>query len=53
MFDELNQVIDLIEELINRKTELTSGMFSHFSDVIQRNPWIRESIASVLLSLVM
>jgi len=51
--DELNQVIDLIEELLEVDKEPTRDMFSQFSDVIQRNPWIRESIASVLLSWVL
>ena len=47
--DELSQIVDLLEMILSNQTPLQKGMFSKFSDVMQRNSWITSAMMSGLL----
>lgn len=48
--EELNRIIDILEELVREKKPVEKGIFSRFSDVMQRHEWITSPIMSILLS---
>lgn len=48
--EELKQIISLLEMITNNQVPVNKGLFSKFSDVMERNSWITSSIASALLS---
>lgn len=48
--EELDRIISLLEMIVNNQIPVSKGLFSKFSDVMERNSWITGSIASALLS---
>lgn len=48
--EELRQILNLLEMIVNNQIPPQKGLFSKFSDVLERNSWITSSIASALLS---
>lgn len=47
--EELNQIINLLEMIVHNQVPISKGLFSKFSEVMERNSWITGSIASTLL----
>lgn len=45
---ELSEILDLLQELVEETKPAKKGMFSKFSTVMQRNPWISTLIGSVV-----
>lgn len=48
--EELSKIIDLLEMITNNQLPVSKGIFSKFSEVMQRNSWITNNIASILLN---
>ena len=48
--DDLSKIVDLLEMITNNQLPVSKGIFSKFSDVMQRNSWITSHIASILLN---
>lgn len=48
--EELQQIISLLEMIVNNQVPAQKGLFSKFSDVMERNSWITGAISSTLLS---
>lgn len=46
---ELEQIINLLEMIVNNQVPPQKGIFSKFSDIMERNSWITSSISSALL----
>lgn len=51
--EDLKQIITLLEMIVNNQVPATKGLFSRFSEVMERNSWITSSISSTLLSWLM
>ena len=51
--DDLQQLLSLLEMLVNDRIPAQKGMFSKFSDVMERNSWITSAISSTLLGWLM
>ena len=51
--DELNQIIQLLEMIVDNKVTPHQGLFSRFSQVMERNSWITGSIMSAVFSWLM
>lgn len=47
--EELNQIVNLLELIVNNQVPVSKGLFSKFSEVMERNSWITGSVTSVLL----
>ncbi len=48
--EELQNIITLLEMIVNNQVPVSKGLFSKFSEVMERNSWITSSITSTLLS---
>lgn len=48
--EELQQIISLLEMIVNNQVPVQKGLFSKFSNVMERNSWITGTISSALLS---
>jgi Mg2+ and Co2+ transporter CorA len=48
--EELQQIISLLEMVVNNQVPVGKGLFSKFTDVMERNSWITGSVASALIS---
>lgn len=48
--DELDQIVSLLEMVVNNQVPASKGLFSKFSEVMERNSWITGSIAGAVLS---
>lgn len=48
--EELKQIVSLLEMVVNNQVPASKGLFSRFSEVMERNSWITGSIAGALLS---
>lgn len=51
--EELQQLISLLEMIVNNHVTPQKGLFSKFSDVMERNSWITSAISSTLLGWLM
>lgn len=51
--EELKQIVTLLEMIVNNQIPASKGLFSRFSEVMERNSWITGSIAGSLLSWLM
>lgn len=51
--EELQQIITLLEMVVNNHVVPQKGLFSKFSDVMERNSWITSAISSTLLGWLM
>lgn len=47
--DELLKIVSLLEMIVNNDVPASKGIFSKFSDVMERNSWITGSIMSTIL----
>lgn len=47
--EELQEIITLLEMIVNNKVPASKGIFSKFSEVMERNSWITGSIMSTIL----
>lgn len=47
---ELEEILGLLEEMINGKVSFSKGMFSKFSAVMERNPWMASAASETLLA---
>ncbi len=47
--EELKQIVSLLEMVVNNQVPASKGLFSRFSEVMERNSWITGSIAGALL----
>ena len=47
--EELQEIVTLLEMIVNNKIPVSKGIFSKFSDVMERNSWITGSIMSTIL----
>lgn len=47
--EALHQVLDLLEMVLNNQVPAQKGLFSRFSDALQKNTWITSHIASALI----
>lgn len=47
--EELQEIVTLLEMIVNNKIPISKGIFSKFSDVMERNSWITSSIISTIL----
>ena len=48
--EDLKQIINLLEMVVNNQVPVSKGLFSRFSEVMQRNSWITNSISSALIN---
>lgn len=48
--EELKILIDLLEKIVNNETQPSKGMFSKFSQLMEKHSWLTGSIASVILN---
>lgn len=48
--EELQQIISLLEMVVNNQVPVSKGLFSKFSEVMERNSWITSSVTSAILS---
>lgn len=46
---ELEQIISLLEMIVNDQVPPQKGLFSKFSNIMERNSWVTSSITSALL----
>lgn len=51
--EDLQQIIALLEMVVNNHVIPQKGLFSKFSDVMERNSWITSAISSTLLGWLM
>ncbi len=51
--EELQEIINLLEKVIKGQTPVKKGLFSKFSDAIQKNSWITSPVTSILLNWLM
>lgn len=48
--EDLQQIISLLEMVVNNQVPVQKGLFSKFSDIMERNSWITGTISSAILS---
>lgn len=48
--EDLNKIIDLLQMVLDGQVPASKGLFSKFSEILERNSWITGSIASTLLT---
>lgn len=48
--EDLKQLINLLEMIVNNQVPVSKGLFSRFSEIMERNSWITGSISSALIS---
>ena len=48
--EDLKQIINLLEMVVNNQVPVSKGLFSRFSEVMERNSWITNSISSALIN---
>lgn len=51
--EELQQIVSLLEMVVNNQVPVQKGLFSKFSEVMERNSWITSAISSTLLGWLM
>ena len=47
---ELQNIVKLLEMIVDNKVPVSKGIFSKFSDVMERHSWITSAIASTILT---
>lgn len=50
---QISQIISLLEMMVNDQVPPSKGLFSKFSEVLERHSWLSSSVASMLLSWLM
>lgn len=48
--EDLKQIINLLEMVVNNQVPVSKGLFSRFSEIMERNSWITNSISSALIN---
>lgn len=48
--EDLKQIINLLEMVVNNQVPASKGLFSRFSEIMERNSWITNSISSALIN---
>lgn len=48
--EQLDKIVDLLEMIIRNQIPPSKGLFSKFSDVIQKNSWITSHIGSAIVT---
>ena len=48
--EDLTKLIDLLEMIVNNQVPPQKGIFSKFTEVIQRNSWVTGSVTSALMT---
>ena len=48
--EELQEIVQLLEMIVNNKVPASKGIFSKFSEIMERNSWITGSVMSTILS---
>lgn len=51
--EELQQIVALLEMVVNNHVVPQKGLFSKFSDIMERNSWITGAVSSTLLGWLM
>lgn len=50
--ESLNEVVGLLEQILNNQTPVKQGMFSKFSEVMERHSWITSAISSAFIGFL-